>query len=120
MALSNTATPYYYSQFRDAVLRGDLPVCKEIAQQMRLIDDLIANPLYYYDDKAVDGFIEYCEKECTLVDGGPVNMLDTFKLGAEDLLGWYYFIERSVFVPNENGPGGHYELRQIKMRLRNK
>ena len=87
---------------------------------MKLIDDLIANPLYYYDDKVVEGFIAYCENECTLVDGGPVKMLDSFKLWAEDLLGWYYFIERSVFVPNEEGPGGHYEIRQIKKRLRNK
>ena len=120
MALSNTATPIYYGQFRDAVLRGDLPICKEVGQQMKLIDDLIANPLYYYDDKPVEGFIAYCENECTLVDGGPVTMLDSFKLWAEDLLGWYYFIERSVFVPNTDGPGGHYELRQIKKRLRNK
>lgn len=120
MALSNTATPIYYAQFRDAVLRGDLPICKEIGQQMKLIDDLIASPLFYYDDKAVEGFIEYCENECTLVDGGPVKMLDSFKLWAEDLLGWYYFIERSVFVPDENGPGGHYEIKQIKRRLRNK
>lgn len=120
MALSNTATPIYYAQFRDAVIRGDLPICKEIGQQMKLIDDLIASPLFYYDDKAVEGFIEYCENECTLVDGGPVKMLDSFKLWAEDLLGWYYFIERSVFVPDENGPGGHYEIKQIKRRLRNK
>ena len=120
MALSNTATPKYYAQFREAVLRGDLPVCKEVGQQMRLIDDLIASPLYYYDDSAVDGFIAYCENECTLVDGGPVKMLDSFKLWAEDLLGWFYYIERSVFVPDEVGPGGHYELRYIKRRLRNK
>lgn len=120
MALSNTATPYYYGLFRDAVLRGELPVCKEVAQQMKLIDDLIANPMYYYDDKAVEGFIEYCERECTLVDGGPVKMLDSFKLWAEDLFGWFYFVERSVFVPDENGPGGHYEIKRIKQRLRNK
>lgn len=120
MALSNTATPYYYGQFRDAVLRGDIPVNKEISQQMCLIDELIANPNFYYDDKVVEGFISYCENECTLVDGAPVKLLDSFKLWAEDLLGWYYFVERSVFVPNDDGPGGHYELRQVKMRLRNK
>lgn len=120
MALSNTATPYYYGQFRDAVIRGDRPVCKEIAQQMARIDEKIANPAFYYDNLAVEGFIRFCEKECTLVDGGPVHMLDEFKLWAEDLFGWYYFVERSVFVPDENGPGGHYEIKKIKRRLTNK
>ena len=120
MALSNTATPYYYGQFRDAVIRGDRPVCKELAQQMARIDEKIANPAFYYDNLAVEGFIQYCEQELTLVDGGPVHMLDEFKLWAEDLFGWYYFVERSVFVPDENGPGGHYEIKKIKRRLTNK
>lgn len=120
MSLSNTATPYYYGQFRDAVIRGDRPVCKEIAQQMARIDEKIANPSYYYDDLAVEGFIKFCENELTLVDGGPVRMLDEFKLWAEDLFGWYYFVERNVFIPDENGPGGHYELKKVKKRLTNK
>lgn len=120
MALSNTATPYYYGLFRDAVIRGDRPVCKEIAQQMARIDEKIANPAFYYDPLVVEGFIQFCEQECTLVDGGPVHMLDEFKLWAEDLFGWYYFVERSVFVPDENGPGGHYEVKKIKKRLTNK
>lgn len=120
MALSNTATPYYYGQFRESVLRGEIPVCKEISQQMRRIDELIANPAYYYDDRAVEGFIAFCENELTLVDGGPVHMLDSFKLWAEDLFGWYYYVEKSVFVPEENGIGGHYEVKRIKKRLCNK
>jgi len=120
MALSNTATPYYYGLFRDSVIRGDRPVCKEIALQMARIDEKIANPAYYYDPLAVEGFIQFCEQECTLVDGGPVHMLDEFKLWAEDLFGWYYFVERSIFVPDENGPGGHYEIKKIKKRLTNK
>ena len=91
MSLSNTATPIYYGKFRDAVLRGDIPVCKEISMEMNRIDDLIANPSIYYDDMAVEGFVDYCEKELTLTDGSPLNLLDTFKLWAEEIFGWYYF-----------------------------
>lgn len=120
MSLSNTATPKYYEAFRDAVISGNLPVCKEVAQEMSRIDALIASPYYYFDEAPVEGWIAYCENECTLTDGSPVKLLDTFKLWGEELYGWYYFIERSVFVPNEDGPGGHYELRRIKKRLINK
>ena len=120
MALSNTATPIYYGDFRDAVMRGEIPVCKEISMQMNRIDELIENPNYYYDDKAVEGFIQYCENELTLTDGSDLKLLPSFKLWAEDVFGWYYFIERSVYVPNDNGRGGHYETRQIKKRLINK
>lgn len=115
--LSNTATPKYYGQFRDAVLRGEIPVCKEISMEMNRIDGLIANPGVYYDDRAVDGFIEFCEKELTLTDGSPLELLDTFKLWAEQIFGWYYFIERSVYIPNKEGSGGHYETKRIKKRL---
>lgn len=117
MSLSNTATPRYYGEFRDAVLRGDIPVCKEIAQEMNRIDDLIANPFYYYDDKAIDGFIAYCEAELTLTDGSKLRMLDSFKLWAEELLSWFYFVERSVYVPTKENHGGHYETKLIKKRL---
>jgi phage terminase large subunit-like protein len=120
MALSNTAVPKYYGKFRDAVMRGEIPVCKEIAMEMNRIDDLIANPGIYYDDKAIDGFIEFCEKEMTLTDGSELHLLDTFKLWAEAALSWFYFVERSVYVPNPDGHGGHYELRRIKKRLCNK
>ena len=120
MALSNTATPIYYGQFRDAVLRGDIPVNKEISMEMNRIDDLIANPGVYYDDKAIDGFIEYCETEMTLTDGSELHLLDSFKLWAEQALSWFYFVERSVYVPNEDGHGGRYEIRRIKKRLVNK
>lgn len=120
MALSNTATPKYYGQFRDAVIRGEIPVCKEISMEMNRIDDLIANPGVYYDDRAIDGFIEYCENEMTLTDGSPLHLLDSFKLWAEAALSWFYFVERSVYVPNENGHGGEYKMRRIKKRLINK
>ena len=120
MALSNTATPIYYGQFRDAVLRGDIPVCREIAMEMNRIDDLIANPGIYYDDEAVIGFIEYCENELTLTDGGDLHLLDTFKLWAEQIFGWYYFVERSVYEPNPDNHGGHYIRKKIKKRLINK
>lgn len=120
MSLSNTATPYYYGQFRDAVLRGEIPVCKEIEMQMYLIDDLIENPGVYYDNEAVNGFIKFCERELTLTDGSNLKLLPSFKLWAEDVFGWYYFEERSVYVPNEDGYGGHYETKTIKKRLRNK
>lgn len=120
MALSNTATPKYYGKFRDAVMRGEIPVCKEIALEMNRIDDLIANPGVYYDDRAIDGFIEYCENEMTLTDGSPLHLLDSFKLWAEAALSWFYFVERSVYVPNADGHGGQYKMRRIKKRLVNK
>lgn len=120
MSLSNTATPRYYGMFRDAVLRGEIPVCKEIAMEMRRIDDLIANPGVYYDDEAVEGWIKYCENELTLTDGSDLILLDSFKLWGEQLFGWYYFVERDVFVPNEHDRGGHYRRKRIKKRLVNK
>lgn len=120
MSLSNTATPKYYGAFRDAVLRRGIPVCREIADQMNLIDNLILDPRFYYDDQVMDGWINFCEKELTLTDGGDLILLDSFKLWAEDVLSWFYFTERSVWVPNQYGPGGHFELRKIKKRLRNK
>lgn len=120
MALSNTATPIYYERFRDAVLRGEIPVCKEISMEMNRIDDLIANPNIYYDDEAVNGFIEYCENELTLTDGDDLHLLDSFKLWAEQIFGWYYFVERSIYVPNPDGHGGHYVNKRIKKRLINK
>lgn len=120
MALSNTATPKYYGQFRDSVIRGEVPVCKEIAMEMARIDDLIANPGIWYDDEAIDGFIKYCEKELTLTDGEDLVLLDTFKLWSEQIFGWYYFVERSVYVPSPDGHGGRYETRTIKKRLTTK
>lgn len=117
MTLSNTATPKYYGEFRNAVLRGDIPVCKEISDEMARIDALIASPFYYYDDKAIDGFIAYCETELTLTDGSEVHMLDSFKLWAEQLLSWFYFVERSVYVPNKDNHGGHFETKLFKKRL---
>ena len=120
MALSNTATPRYYGAFRDAVIRGEIPVCKEISMEMNRIDELIANPGIYYDDQAIDGFIEYCENELTLTDGEDLHLLDSFKLWAEQIFGWYYFVERSVYVPSEDGHGGRYVKKRIKKRLTNK
>ena len=120
MSLSNTATPYYYGLFRDAVLRGEIPVCKEISMEMNRIDDLIADPDMYYDKDAINGFIAYCENELTLTDGSDVKLLDSFKLWAEQLFGWYYFVERSVYVPNKSGHGGHYVNKLVKKRLCNK
>lgn len=120
MALSNTAVPIYYEQFRDAVIRGDIEVCQEISQEMNRIDSLIANPAVYYDDKAINGFILYCESEMTLTDGSDLALLDTFKLWAEQIFGWYYFVERSVYEPNEDGRGGRYVRKKIKKRLVNK
>ena len=120
MALSNTATPKYYGQFRDAVIRGEIPVCKEISMEMNRIDDLIANPGIYYDDKAMDGFVKYCENELTLTDGSDLKLLETFKLWAEQIFGWYYFVERSVYVPGPDNHGGHYVTKYIKKRLVNK
>lgn len=121
MSLSNTAVPYYYGQFRDAVIRGDEPVNELISMEMNRIDSLIANPGIYYDDEAVNGFILYCENELTLTDGSDVEMLDSFKLWAEQVFGWYYYVERSVFEPNEDGTaGGRYVRKMIKKRLINK
>ena len=120
MALSNTAVPKYYGQFRDAVIRGEIPVCETISMEMNRIDALIENPGIWYDDKAVDGFIEYCENELTLTDGEDLKLLDTFKLWAEQIFGWYYYEERSVYVPSPDGHGGHYVKKSIKKRLINK
>lgn len=120
MALSNTATPVYYGQFRDAVLRGEIPVCETISMEMNRIDALIANPGVWYDDQAVQGFIDYCENELTLTDGSDLNLLDTFKLWAEQIFGWYYFVERSIYVPSPDGHGGRYVNKRIKKRLINK
>jgi phage terminase large subunit-like protein len=117
MSLSNTATPRYFGEFRDAVLRGDIPVNKEISAEMNRIEELIANPFYYYDSRAIDGFIAYCEAELTLTDGSSVHLLDSFKLWAEELLAWFYYVERSVYVPSKNNHGGHYETKLIKKRL---
>lgn len=117
MGLSNTATPIYYGQFREAVLRGEIPVNREISMEMNRIDALIANPNMYYDDQAVEGFIRYCEGELTLTDGSDLHLLDSFKLWAEQIFGWYYYVERSVYVPSKDNHGGHYEKRLIKKRL---
>ena len=120
MTLSNTAVPRYYGLFRDAVIRGDIPVCKEISLQMNRIDQRIDDPRYYYDDKAIDGFIAFCENELTLTDGSDYHMLDTFKLWAEDALSWKYYVERSEYVPDPDNHGGHYEIRRKLKRLTNK
>lgn len=120
MALSNTATPKYYGQFRDAVLKGEIPVCKEISMEMNRIDDLIANPGVYYDDMAVEGWIEFCENELTLTDGADLHLLDSFKLWGEQALGWYYFEDRSVYEPSPDNHGGKYVRKMIKKRLTKK
>ena len=120
MALSNTATPKYYGQFRDAVIRGEIPVCKEVSMEMNRIDALIANPGIWYDDQAIDGFIKYCENELTLTDGEDLKLLDSFKLWAEQIFGWYYFVERSVYEPYPDGHGGHYVKKLVKKRLINR
>lgn len=120
MSLSNTAVPIYYGQFREAVLRREIPVCREISMEMNRIDDLIDNPGVYYDDEAVNGYIKFCENELTLTDGSPLNLLDSFKLWAEQIFGWYYFVERSVYQPNPDGHGGHYVTMRVKKRLVNK
>lgn len=119
MKLSNTATPKYYGEFRDAVLRGEIPVCETISMEMNRIDALIANPGIYYDEDAIDGYIQYCENELTLTDGSDMFLLPTFKLWAEQIFGWYYFVDRSVYVPDGVG-SGHYEQKRIKKRLVNK
>lgn len=120
MSLSNTATPYYYGLFRDAVIRGEIPVCREISMEMNRIDDLIEDPRYYYDDKAVLGWVKFCENELTLTDGDDLYLLDSFKLWGEQIFGWYYFIERSVYEPGADGHGGRYVNKTIKKRLINK
>jgi len=120
VVLSNTATPYYYGQFREAVLSGEIPVNREISMEMNRIDDLIANPNIYYDDQAVEGFVRYCEFELTLTDGTDLHLLDSFKLWAEQIFGWYYFVERSVYTPDEDGSGGRYVTKRIKKRLTTK
>lgn len=120
MALSNTAIPKYYGAFRDAVIRGEIPVCREIEMEMNRIDELIADRGIYYDDRPVEGWIAYCEEELTLTDGANLVMLDTFKLWGEQIFGWYYFEEREVWEPNPNGPGGHFVVKTIKKRLINK
>ena len=118
--LSNTATPKYYGQFRDAVMRGEIPVCREVSMEMNRIDKLIENPGVFYDDEAVEGWIRFCENEMTLTDGSDLKLLDTFKLWGEQVFGWFYFEERSVYIPGENGRRGHYEIKSFKKRLINK
>lgn len=120
MVFSNTATPKYYGEFRQKVMRGEIPVCREISMEMNRIDDLIRNPGIYYDSEPVEGFITFCENELTLTDGSKFHMLDSFKLWGEELFGWYYFVTKSVYVPNKDKPGGHYVNRRIKKRLINK
>ena len=120
MALSNTAVPKYYGMFRDAVIRGEIPVCKEIGMEMYRIDDLIANPGIYYDDQAVEGWIKFCEAELTLTDGSDLTLLDSFKLWGEQVFGWYYFVDKDVYEPNPDGHGGHYVHKTVKKRLINK
>lgn len=120
MGLSNTAVPKYYGMFRDAVIRGEIPVCETISMEMNRIDSLIANPGIWYDDQAVQGFIDYCENELTLTDGEDLILLDSFKLWAEQIFGWFYYVERSVYVPSKEGHGGHYVNKRIKKRLTNK
>lgn len=120
MALSNTAVPKYYGQFRDAVIRGEIPVCKEISMEMNRIDSLIANPNIYYDDSAVEGWVRFCERELTLTDGTDLHLLDYFKLWGEQVFGWYYYVQRSIYQPNEDGHGGHYVNKRVRKRLTNK
>ena len=120
MALSNTAVPKYYGQFREAVMRGEIPVNRQVTMEMNRIDDLIRNPMYYYDDQAVEGFVRFCEKELTLTDGSDLHLLDTFKLWAEQILAWFYFDNRTVYVPDPDGHGGSYQNRSVKLRLTQK
>jgi phage terminase large subunit-like protein len=120
MSLSNTATPRYYGKFREAVLRGEIPVCETISMEMNRIDALIADPGIWYDDDAIQGFVDYCEEELTLTDGEDLHLLDSFMLWAEQVFGWYYFVERSVYEPNPDGRGGRYVRKRIKKRLINK
>ncbi len=117
MGLSNTAVPKYYGEFRDAVMRGEIPVCQTVAMEMERIDDLIANPGVYYDDSAVDGWIKFCESELTLTDGTDLHLLDSFKLWGEQVFGWYYFVEKSVYELYPNKRGGRFVKKRIKKRL---
>ena len=119
MSLSNTATPRYYGEFRDKVLKGIIPVCKEVEMEMNRIDDLIRNPGIYYDDEAVEGWIRYCDNELVLTDGSDLELLDSFKLWGEQVFGWFYFIKKSIYVRDENGKG-HYETKEVKKRLTKK
>ena len=118
--LSNTATPYYYGLFREKVMRGEIPVCREISLEMNRIDNLIKNPQFYVDQEAMEGFVKFCEKELTLTDGSDLFLLDTFKLWAEEIFVWYYFTEQSVAVPSFDGRSMHFETKKIKKRLINK
>ncbi len=118
--ISNTAVPRYYAEFRNAVIHGDIPICREIGMEMNRIDDLIANPSVYYDDMAVEGWINFCENELTLTDGSDMHLLDSFKLWGEQVFGWYYFVERSVYKPYKDGHGSRYVTKRIKKRLVNK
>lgn len=120
MALSNTATPKYYGMFRDAVIRGEIPINEKIEMEMNRIDNLIDNPGIYYDDRAMDGFVAFCENELVLTNGEDLHLLDSFKLWAEQIFCWYYFVDRSVYVPSKDGHGGHYVRKRIKKRLINK
>lgn len=120
MALSNTAVPIYYGRYREAVIRGNIPVCQKVSMEMNRIDLLIENPHYYYDDQAVEGFIAFCEAELTLTDGEDLHLLEIFKVWAEEIFGWWYFVERSVYVPSPDGHGGHYVTKKIRKRLINK
>lgn len=120
MSLSNTAVPIYYGRFREAVIRGQIPVNQKVSMEMNRIDSLIEDPRYFYDDQAVEGFIAFCEAELTLTDGEELHLLDSFKLWSEEIFGWYYFVERSVYVPSEDGHGGHYVNKRIRKRLVNK
>ena len=120
MSLSNTAVPYYYGLFRDDVINGIIPVCETISMEMNRIDDLIMNPGVYYDDNAVKGYVEFCNNELTLTDGSDLELLDSFKLWAEQINGWYYYVEKSIYIPNKNGRGGHFEKKTVKKRLKKK
>lgn len=120
MSLSNTATPKYYGQFREKVMSGQIPVCREISMEMNRIDSLIANPGIYYNDQAVEGWIHFCENELTLTDGSDLHLLDSFKLWGEQIFGWYYYVDRSVYQPNVDKPGGHYVTKRVLKRLINK
>lgn len=120
MGLSNTATPKYYGQFRDAVIRGEIPVCREISMEMNRIDHLIANPGFWYDEDAVEGFIAFCNDELVLTDGSDLSLLDSFKLWAEEVFGWYYYVDASVYVADENGIGGRFVTKRVLKRLTNK
>ncbi len=120
MSLSNTAVPRYYGEFREQVIRGEIPVCREISMEMNRIDELIDNPAFYYDDNAVEGYVRYCENELTLTDGSDLKLLDSFKLWAEEVFGWYYYVERSIYVPSPDNHGGKYVTKRIKKRLVNK